>query len=227
MVVIDIEVVDDHNSSCYSIEYDNQNTLSQFILDLQSEGLAWPKGKPPYGVAIVVDDIIYLPWPSDFEAKTLDTLGFKSGSTVRIIVPVIGCGGPHPETPKIIFYTQEGYQGLLFNTLMETWHYWPENSTFGNIRTGDTDEFINALETVFQKHVDFNHVHVTLHLLLDDGLIHTVAKKQSLATIKDKTAIEFLDELGLCLSPITRWICIFTSRPPLPPPPAKRKRLGK
>ena len=97
MVVIDIEVVDDHNSSCYSIEYDNQNTLSQFILDLQSEGLAWPKGKPPYGVAIVVDDIIYLPWPSDFEAKTLDTLGFKSGSTVRIIVPVIGCGGPHPD----------------------------------------------------------------------------------------------------------------------------------
>ena len=213
MAVIDIFIISDWGRSQKEYEFDTQNTLSQFIQVLKRDGLFFQDdGTRCEG--ILVDGIIDLPFPSDFEAKTLDTLGFKSGSRVKIITPIIACGGPHPSTPKIIFYTQGGYQGLLLNSLMGTWHYWPEDSTFGNIRTGDNAEFVNALETVFQKHVDFNHVHVTLHLLLDDGLIHTVAKKQSLATIKDKTAHEFLDELGLDLWPMTRWICTFTSRPP-------------
>jgi hypothetical protein len=223
MAVIDIIVVDSFSGQPSDFEYDNQNTLSQFIQDLKKEGLFVRRDGTPC-VGILVDGIIDLPFPSDFEAKTLDTLGFKSGSEVQIMYQIIGCGGPPADTPQIIFYTQEGYQGLLNNSLMGNWHWWPHNSAFGNIRDWIGGNFHHLLDTVFQKHIDFNHVRVTLHVILDDGLFHTVVKKQSLAMIKDKTANEFLDELGLNLYPITRWICFFTSRPP---PPPKRKRLGE
>jgi hypothetical protein len=222
MAVIDIRVVESFSGQPSDFEYDNQNTLSQFIQDLKKEGLFVRRdGSLP---SILVDGIISLPFPSDFEAKTLDTLGFKSGSEVLIMYRIIGCGGPPSDTPQIIFYTQEGFQGLLTNSLMGNWHWWPHNSAFGNIRDWIGGNFHYLLDTVFQKHIDFNHVRVTLHVILDNGLIHTVVKKQSLAMIKDKTANEFLDELGLDLYPITRWICFFTSRPPLPPKP---NRLGK
>ena len=190
--------------------YDDQNTLSQFILDLQEEGMAWPKGKPAIEEGIVLDGdvsngIKYV----DFESSTLEALGVKVGTLVSI-EDHIGVFTSQADN-QIMFFFDDWAKKRDGNS--DDWRVslsWPFNSSFGSMQNWFSHKPYALLERLFKDNLDFNNVYVTLHALQNDGMIHTVVGKQSLEIIKDKSQEELLEKFIIDLYSIKRWICYFT-----------------
>jgi hypothetical protein len=194
----------------YIVLYDNQNTLSQFILDIQEEGMAWPKGKPPIEGGIVLDGdvpngIKYV----DFESSTLEALGVKIGTLVSL-EDHIGVFTGQADNQIMFFFDDWAKKRDNNSDDWRVFSSWPFNSTFGSMQNWVSHKPYALLERLFQDDLDFNNVYVTLHALQNDGMIHTVVGKQSLEIIKDKSQEELLEKFIIDLYSIKCWICYFT-----------------
>jgi hypothetical protein len=65
-------------------DYETENTLSQFISDLQELGMAWAKGKAPENAGFSINGKLGFPIDGN-ETTTLESHGLMSGSVIKIM----------------------------------------------------------------------------------------------------------------------------------------------
>jgi hypothetical protein len=79
-------------------DYETENTLSQFISDLQELGMAWAKGKAPEYAAVIIYQNAFL--YDDCKDVNLVSLGVMSGTIIRMVVDFqCGSGYQVPDEP--------------------------------------------------------------------------------------------------------------------------------
>jgi hypothetical protein len=65
-------------------EYDSDNTLAQFITDLQGQAMAWGSGKAPDNAGISIDGQPGNNY-NDNMSRTLADVGVSSGSVIAVM----------------------------------------------------------------------------------------------------------------------------------------------
>ena len=75
-------------------DYEDDNTLAQFILDLQAVGMAWSGS--PRGLGISIDGAAGHEYQNN-HSSTLADLGVSDGSVITIMSPPTECGPYFPE----------------------------------------------------------------------------------------------------------------------------------
>jgi hypothetical protein len=74
-------------------DYETENTLSQFISDLQDLGMAWATGKAPENAGFSIDGKLGFTFNGN-ETTTLESHGLMSGSEIKLLLPPSCFVGP-------------------------------------------------------------------------------------------------------------------------------------
>ena len=83
MADVKIKVECTYSGQKDDFEYDDEETFSSLISDLQGEGMAWPPNKQTPSCGVTVDGKLGTAFEGN-ELQTLLDLGVSSGSVIRI-----------------------------------------------------------------------------------------------------------------------------------------------
>lgn len=220
MVEVDITVDCSFSGNKEDFVYDTENTLHEFIEDLQQVGMAWTKDRQPHAGGIIVDGVPRPilpktpthPFSMDNGNElgiTLHDLGVKSGSLIVIQGDVAYCG---PGSLPIVFYCTEGIEYTSPNWGQRL--HWTNGDSLTGIKYRS-----GCIWEVLPKKVDRKSVYVTLHGYGKNGQIKTFLENRSLDSVNQMTShmVEGreIHEEGS----VYGWICFVFSK-------SQRRRLG-
>jgi hypothetical protein len=207
MAEVDITVVCQASGQTADFEYDNDVTLTQFIKDLQQQGMAWAPGGSleNRGVSVDGEQPVWMldraPHPFDMaqaEGATLADIGVKSGVVITILDDVSVCG---PGSLPITFL----HAGGVINYPSPNWSkelWWT---------AGDHEPIEDLIcRSVLPKDVNYSSVYVTLHAHDNNGKISTLFRNRCLEEMVGKTQIMFQNDVQLN---VCGWLCFLSSKP--------------